>query len=314
MVNTLKSECSICTWYPNFAKVSIESRVLVIPDEVSQYLEHDAFVLPSEAVGKPVENGEWTDGSAVDDSGEEAEVQPSFPEFSKQIQEVIDEFGAVFVKANWRTPLDATWVAPTKTLKCTSLEEVYLLLKSSDRISGDINTVKQLSCESGGLKCCLVLKRWRDINPSSEFRCFVVNRQLMGICQRDSSQFHPYIETDKYNIQRDITSLFNEKIKDKFKLDNYTFDVIRIKKDKVKIVDFGPLDETSTKGTLFTYSELHDSITDPPEFRFIAEDMGIQPNTSHHFCVPQEINEFFRTGNDSMMDIIRREVENQRLE
>lgn len=68
-MNSLKSECSVCTWYPKFAKVSVESRILRIPEEVSKYLEHDAFVLPSEAVGEGVGNGEWTDGSAVDDSG-----------------------------------------------------------------------------------------------------------------------------------------------------------------------------------------------------------------------------------------------------
>ena len=29
---------------------------------------------------------------------------PTFPEFSKKIQEAIDEFGAVFIKSNWSTP------------------------------------------------------------------------------------------------------------------------------------------------------------------------------------------------------------------
>lgn len=31
-------------------------------------------------------------------------AQPTFPEFSKKIQDVIDDFGAVFIKSNWRTP------------------------------------------------------------------------------------------------------------------------------------------------------------------------------------------------------------------
>ncbi|KMQ86763.1 putative cell division cycle protein 123, partial [Lasius niger] len=75
---------------------------------------------------------------------------------------------------------DATWVAPTKTLKCKTLEEVYLLLKSSDRIAKDLNTVKSLrECENP-LSFCLVLKQWRDINPCTEFRCFVMDNELIG--------------------------------------------------------------------------------------------------------------------------------------
>lgn len=86
-----------------------------------------------------------------------------------------------------------------------------------------------------------------------------------------------------------------------------SFDVIRYKKDKVKIVDFGPLNKSVVKGTLFTYEELHSETATAPEFRFIAEDMGIQPKPVTHFCVPQEINEFFQTsGGLSMMDVLRK--------
>ena len=85
-----------------------------------------------------------------------------------------------------------------------------------------------------------------------------------------------------------------------------SFDVIRYKKDKVKIIDFGPIDESTTKGTLFTYQELHNEIENTPEFRFIAEDVGVQPKTVQHFCVPQEINEFYQSrGEMSMIDALR---------
>lgn len=30
--------------------------------------------------------------------------QPTFPEFSRQIQEILDEYDAVFIKTNWSTP------------------------------------------------------------------------------------------------------------------------------------------------------------------------------------------------------------------
>lgn len=70
---------------------------------------------------------------------------------------------------------DAAWVTPTKNLKCTTLDDVYLLLKSSDKISQDLCTAEK--CQ---VSPCLVLKEWREINPAYEFRCFVINKVLVG--------------------------------------------------------------------------------------------------------------------------------------
>lgn len=314
MINHAKSECSFTTWYPQFCKESLEATILSIPDEVLNYLKHDAFVLPVEATSSTLENAEWMDGTPVANE-EPSELEPSFPEFSQRIQDTLDEYGAVFIKTNWSSPSDATWVAPTKTLKCRSLEEVYLLLKCSDRISSDLSNVKNCTDRKLPVKSCLVLKQWRDINPCTEFRCFVINKELIAISQRDISQYHSYNEAEKYDIQTDIKTLFTEHIKDKFPLNNFSFDVIRYKKGKVKIVDFGLFDEASTKGTLFTYDELqNEMIEDTPEFRFIGEEIGIQPKAPNHFCVPQEINEFFQSNNSSLLDIIQREVEAQRRE
>lgn len=311
----LKPECSFSCWYPTFKKDSLEATILDIPDDILKYLEHDAFVLPIEAVKSLAEDSEWTDGSPVTGEDEETDYQPAFPEFSKKIQDVLDEYDAIFIKTNWSSPVDATWVAPTKTLKCRTLEEVYLLLKSSDRIAKDLNIVKSLrECENP-LSSCLVLKQWRDINPCTEFRCFVMDNELIAISQRDISQYHSSNESEKYNIQTDIKSFFLERIKGRFPLYNYSFDVVRRKKDNVKIIDFGLMNASSTKGTLFTYEELQNHISDTPEFRFIGEDIGIQPKPPTHFCIPQEISEFFQSSdNVSLLDLIQREVESQRKE
>ncbi|KOX69767.1 hypothetical protein WN51_05052 [Melipona quadrifasciata] len=130
MVNNLKPECSFPSWYPLFSKDSLRATIIHIPDEVLKYLEYDAFVLPVEATNFTSQNAEWMDGSPIANDEHSSETQPTFPQFSQQIQNVINEYGAVFIKCNWSSPLDATWVAPTKTLKCKTLEEVYLLLKS----------------------------------------------------------------------------------------------------------------------------------------------------------------------------------------
>ncbi|KAG5307544.1 CD123 protein, partial [Pseudoatta argentina] len=279
MVNDLKLECSFSSWYPIFKKDSLEARILHIPDEVLKYLEHDTFVLPLEAAKSLPKDSEWADGSPV----------------------TCEE--------------DAMWVAPTKTLKCNTLEEIYLLLKSSDRIAKDLNVVKSSKDCKKPLPFCLVLKQWRDINPCTEFRCFVIDNELIAISQRDISQYHSSNESQKYDIQTDIKSLFLERIKGRFPLRNYSFDVIRYKKDKVKIIDFGAMDAASTKETLFTYDELQNHIENTPEFRFIGEEIGIQPKPPMQFCIPQEISEFFQSrDNVTLLDLIQREVESQRKE
>ncbi|XP_018339835.1 PREDICTED: cell division cycle protein 123 homolog [Trachymyrmex septentrionalis] len=315
MVNDLKLECSFSSWYPIFKKDSLKARILPIPHEVIKYLEHDRFVLPLEAAKSLPNNSKWADGSPVTCEEKKTDYQPTFPKFSQQIQEILDEYSTVFIKTNWSTPADAMWLAPTKTLKCNTLEEIYLLLKSSDRIAKDLNIVKSSKGFKKPLPFCLVLKQWRNINPCTEFRCFVKDNELIAISQRDISQYHSSNEPEKYDIQTDIKSLFFERIKDRFPLRNYSFDVIRHEKDVVKVIDFGTMDAASTKETLFTYDELQNHIENTPEFRFIGEEIGIQPKFPMQFCVPQEISEFFQSrDNVTFLDLIHREVESQRKE
>lgn len=160
----------------------------------------------------------------------------------------------------------------------------------------------------------MVLKQWKDINPCTEYRCFVIDNELVGITQRDMSRYYTYNELEKYNIKADIEKLFTEHIKGNFSLTSYSFDVIRNENKKVKIVDFGPMDESTAKGTLFTYEELQNHINDPPEFRFIGEDIGIQPTQRKHYCIPREINEYFQTSNETLINAIQKEVEKQNQE
>lgn len=70
-------------------------------------------------------------------------------------------------------------------LKCVNPNEVYLLLKSSDFVTHDLDYPYE-GCddipegETPPLSYHLVLKKWFDMPRSHEFRCFVRNRQLLG--------------------------------------------------------------------------------------------------------------------------------------
>lgn len=71
------------------------------------------------------------------------------------------------------------------TLKCVNPNEVYLLLKSSDFVTHDLDYPYE-GCEdvpeseTSSIQYHLVLKKWFDMPRSHEFRCFVKQRQLLG--------------------------------------------------------------------------------------------------------------------------------------
>lgn len=102
---------------------------------------------------------------------------------------------------------DARWMISDSRLKCTTLADVFLLLKSSDFITHDLcepydYRLMQLELFLQTLqiyivhrfKFCqdekdneikyidyvLALRKWYALQPAKEFRCFVKNKRLIG--------------------------------------------------------------------------------------------------------------------------------------
>lgn len=90
------------------------------------------------------------------------------------------------------------------------LADTYQLLKASGACKDDLNEIN----EEGFAH--LILKKWKDVHPGTEFRCFVRQRNLIAISPRDWPQYHEHFKTQKRDIIKDIVSLFREKIKDRF--------------------------------------------------------------------------------------------------
>lgn len=88
-----------------------------------------------------------------------------------------------------------------------------------------------------------------------EFRCFVRKGYLVGISQRDHTNFYPTISGAKEAIMADIVSFFNDRVRGSFPRDNYVFDVYRKSEGSVQLVDFNPLSPV-TDGLLFEWGEL----------------------------------------------------------
>ncbi|BGP48621.1 hypothetical protein JCM10450v2_004497 [Rhodotorula kratochvilovae] len=146
--------CQFSAWYPLYKRVSPKATVIrPIPHQADflDYLESDGLFLPegsgpmglSELSDSEDEDDGPADPSASSsdsDDDNEPVRQYSFPHLDTEIRAVLDRYdGAVFPKLNWSSPQDAAWMIPGQSLKCQTPADVYLLLKSSDFISHDLD-------------------------------------------------------------------------------------------------------------------------------------------------------------------------------
>jgi len=294
--------CSFSSWYPDFQKVTFKSVVLPIPDDVMDYL------MPKDDNGLflPVECDQDDAGTSADfDDPEDSPIRPSFPEFCMAVRQGINDLGgSVMPKLNWSSPRDAAWMGFARTLKCTTLTDIFTLLKSSEFICHDLSMPYQHCLDEEtrrGHKVpyVLVLRRWSDtINRGHEFRCFVKDRELVGISQRDPTQYYDHIGVDAESIVNDVRTFFAEFVQNRFQSKSYVFDVLRVKKDKVKLVDFNPFGPV-TDSQLFDWDQLtgdHPACNEV-DFRFVESEMGIQPDGLQRYGRPQDFNDLAE-GND----------------
>ena len=135
-------------------------------------------------------------------------------------------------------------------------------------------------------KVTLVLKKWANLNPSMEFRLFIKEDKLIGICQRDVTTFYDYLlqENEQDRIVQLIEGFFfdgpsqgfnaeDEKevegegddenegqgwITTALGLDSYILDVYIDKKDRVWLIDVNVFGYP-TDPLLFRWRELLNS-------------------------------------------------------
>ncbi|KAG0255877.1 hypothetical protein BGZ95_005647, partial [Linnemannia exigua] len=168
-----------------------------------------------------------SDDEDEDDESEQGEVPlPHFPGLEREIEQTIDEFeGAVFPKLNWSSPRDASWIAATNTLKCQNVADIFLLLKSSDFIAHDLAHAYE-DCSDAPAEGVnrvrprpetveLVLRKWFDLAPSMEFRCFVRDNKLVAISQRDMT-YYDFLRGIQEDLEDTIVDFFEDKINGHF--------------------------------------------------------------------------------------------------
>lgn len=259
------TRCRFSAWYPQFRDVTFKSRIIPLPQEFIDYLNADSIFLPSEGHAQAARFIEQDDDEEamiedMDTDGNETENNaPSFPELEDAIRDAVVEYeGAVFPKFNWSSPRDAAWITATQSLKSTTPFDIYLLLKSSDFINHDLNhAYEECSDEKQPEQSFeLVLRKWYNIQPSMEFRCFVRNQEIIGISQRDIN-YYEFLADMKDELETAIHEFFEDSIRNQFASDNYVFDVYILQnRQTVKLVDFNPFCPT-TDGLMYEWAELY---------------------------------------------------------
>lgn len=275
--------CSYDAWFPKYRSSCLKSRIIPLSPAFVSYLLEDGIILADDddVLDEPEE--EWHSSAATrpqveevyssdeEDDEDEADSRPPnerFPETHRLIKEEIAELGgAVVPKLNWSSPKDAKWISPHQnTLKCTTPNDIYLLLKSSSFVSHDLTHAFDdctPAAPSRPFAPVLVLRPFFSPHVALEFRCFVKHRSLIGITQRDLNHYD-FLEGLKPSIQKKIKEFFNSTLRFSFPDSCFTFDVYipesSLEDDglgRVRLIDINPW-APRTDSLLFTWQELLD--------------------------------------------------------
>ncbi|CAL8405357.1 unnamed protein product [Arctogadus glacialis] len=315
--------CQFSVWYPIFKKHTIKSLILPLPQNVIDYLLDDGTLVVSGSDHNTEQR--HTNNS---DSDEEEDIQwsddettatvtaPEFPEFTSKVLEAINALGGrVFPKLNWSAPRDANWIALNSSLQSQSLSDVFLLFKSSDFITHDL-TQPFLHCSDQDspdpvINYELVLRKWSELIPGGEFRCFVKENKLIGICQRDYTQYYHHISKQEENVCQAIQTFFQEHIRYNFPDEDFVLDVYRDSCGRVWLIDINPFGRV-TDSLLFSWEELTSGNPlsanqqegeqaqqqEGPAFRHTTSEVTVQPSPCLSYRIPRDFVDL-TTGEDA---------------
>ncbi|KAG9315670.1 putative cytoplasmic protein [Chiua virens] len=276
------------SWFPSFASISIRSTIIRPLDQsFKTYLESDGVFVPEgseDVLAESTLSDDDEDSEKEGSDGFEPEAPHfSFPELDASIRAAIKKYQAVFPKLNFSSPKDAAWVLPMSSpLQCTSPAEVYLLLKSSDFITHDLNVERVFEgCgtdDRPSYDLELVLRKWYPMDRSREMRCFVRNDTLLGITQRDMNFYDYMIDPlTQRKIKSTIHSLWEEHIRPKWvsTQPDYIFDLLLTRDlSRAYVLDFNPY-APRTDPLLFAYEDLHDLLTRETREHGIANNLEL---------------------------------------
>uniref|UniRef100_A0A8C6PHU9 Translation initiation factor eIF2 assembly protein n=1 Tax=Nothobranchius furzeri TaxID=105023 RepID=A0A8C6PHU9_NOTFU len=149
----------------------------------------------------------------------------------------------------------------------------------------------------------LVLRKWSELIPGGEFRCFVKENKLIAISQRDYTQYYQHILTQEQNISHAIQDFFSQHIQYHF-LDEDCELQIYSPSGRVWLIDLNPFGEV-TDSLLFRWDELTSGgeaaqqlQQDGPAFRYTMSEVTVQPSPCLSYRIPRDFVDL-STGEDA---------------
>lgn len=316
--------CSFSSWYPKFKQHTLSEAEIFTPlsEEFVDYLKSDGIELPKDNKEDSVlfqnvvpnsdnEYSDWEDESY--NKHELKDPTENFKAFHNLLKESLQRMKAVTPKLNWSSPQDATWMITGRNMKCTSTSDIFLLLKSSDYINHDMyhafdEAVDYDAQNPPSFNLELVLRKWVDINPSMEFRCFVRDRKLIAITQRDLN-YYSFLDDLKDELSEKIGVFFDDVLMTKFDSNSFVFDVyIPRPFNRVMLIDINPF-QKSTEPLLFSWNEIATMSVESEDviFRLVTEHNSGRFATKAHSQnhVPRDFLDA-SIDTSSMVDFLRK--------
>ena len=285
--------CSYHSWYPRYRRTGLDhvlkasradlgryrsltpkARLIPLSASFLSYLRADGIILPPDHI--PSSTGSDTD-SGEEEGDEATDPSQAWLDIHQKVKSTISELGgSVMPKLNWSAPKDAIWISATNSMVCTTPNDIYLLLKSSDFITHDLEQVfddceedsedesegrneDEESSVDGYLSITpyhLVLRKMISAyNPALEIRCFVRSRHLLCMCQRDLNHFD-FLPRLIPKLRSLIQDCFDKNLKRSFPDESFVFDVyIPPPHDRVWLIDVNPW-APRTDPLLFSWLEI----------------------------------------------------------
>jgi len=275
--------CQLENWYPIFKRFCPKTEFFQLDKNALNYLKSDGSIILPEEEAVPVPQpdifGQIDSDDAFSDwsTDEEAEPVPHInpvPDLCRKIRRVIGERArkAVVPKLNWSCPSDALHFSPDASLKCMSPNEVFLLLKSSDKINHDLTYPFENCHDSDSTDespvYTVALQEFAKLAPSREFRCFIRNKQPIAICSR-STTFSDDEEDFFDEVYEALLEFLDLQIIPKVELSSFVVDVYKKEAEGFLIFGFSPFG-LPTWSMYFSWKELYDEDfgVEEPVYRF----------------------------------------------
>jgi hypothetical protein len=287
-LNRRMLEADMDSWYEVLKDYTYDSSFILITVQ-----EAEMLVKASDFFNKGLSLSECREKLQEED-------QVRFTDLQSRIHEAIKtltpEGGGVFVKMSSRSPKDSTFrkdakfqilhsllekkkavegdhLSKNSIIDCVfqshissfqlfNADEVLQTLLSSDRVIGD-EIPLALEHKNRVWKEHIVLRKWQDIPIAYEFRGFVFNDKLSGLCQYYDEILYKEV-VDNYEKIESLILNFFKKVKNLVPLTpkEYVIDfVVDVQNEQVIIVELNPFGEPDGMGTgcvMFDLKNEHD--------------------------------------------------------